>query len=1038
MLNMQEKLKECGIIVYYSYYVLINTYFIKMKVIMKILFLHLSDLHIQKNNDGNIFHSKKIVDSLNVLGHFDYAIIIISGDIAYSGSKNQYQQAWYWVSDLFINLQNRFHLKSKPIVLVVPGNHDVDLSLGDLGHGKIQELFRTNLMENQLATEYKKLQNFFNYSRGNSCCFKDPMYSQRLLVFEDFKIEANLLNSALFSTRDEEKGLHFFSPHIIEKLIEPTNADFVITVMHHSYHWFNENIKKQLEHVLLSKNSLIFFGHEHNLDALNISDCNGNSAHILAGGVLCKCGDWTTSEYYASVLDSCSLGYTLFGFKWDIEEKMYIHNNIIRSTTLPSKPSREKRLIPTANYLNTFFVDPHHNLAKDFSEYYVFPRLLKEEVNEKGLFNDITNENDLLNDLSEKKKIIISGHINAGKTALLKQLFKILSKSKVVLFCNTENISGNCKRLIKETFEGIYGTKEEDYIRFEQIPKEEKVLIIDDIDRIRVKDFNLFIEELEKNFEYIIYSTNKIMEFNLIERLKKVVMDDGSYQRYRILTFYSDKMQELILKIVKIKSPYDDTEKIAEILSSSLKKQRSLYNLDPEFIIQYTEFYYDHFKDAIQGDGLIFGKVFESNISNALKPYTTKKLSIDKIFIILDKIAYFIHSNKANAYPLKQMDLVKVIQEYNNKYARDKIDEIDFIQIVVNARILVQCGDGNQYKFRDRNQLAYFIAREIRRKYQMDHDNTDLYKIMEYSCFGINADILLFMTYITDDLNMLRDILDASRILTDDWKEFDFKNIPYLSNMNQLDVSAPDKDNRQEEEESVIEQERHRDNNRLDTIDIYDYKEQDIENLFYQLARAVSLLCIIARCLPNFEHMMEIPDKDLFVNSIYHLPYKIFFIWANEIEKNKDEVLEFLRNLPENDYFHEKKPSDEEILKLLQWDSISMLLDLINMSVLYSAKENSEVYFESFDYKSSITYSLVHLKVIGELGRIKDFITEVNKISDSEKSIMAQIMVKRIVRHILTHSKIISREDIQKLQDKFFNDQNAQKRLLIERAKNIQ
>ena len=54
---------------------------------MKILFLHISDMHI-KNKDGiNGFQIKKIADSINQLGAFEQILLIISGDIAYSGHR---------------------------------------------------------------------------------------------------------------------------------------------------------------------------------------------------------------------------------------------------------------------------------------------------------------------------------------------------------------------------------------------------------------------------------------------------------------------------------------------------------------------------------------------------------------------------------------------------------------------------------------------------------------------------------------------------------------------------------------------------------------------------------------------------------------------------------------------------------------------------------------------------------------------------------------------------------------------------------------
>ena len=60
---------------------------------MKILFLHLSDLHIKSDKAYCEFQIKKIIDSLRTAGSFDRLLFVLSGDIAFSGEKEQYRVA---------------------------------------------------------------------------------------------------------------------------------------------------------------------------------------------------------------------------------------------------------------------------------------------------------------------------------------------------------------------------------------------------------------------------------------------------------------------------------------------------------------------------------------------------------------------------------------------------------------------------------------------------------------------------------------------------------------------------------------------------------------------------------------------------------------------------------------------------------------------------------------------------------------------------------------------------------------------------------
>ena len=54
---------------------------------MKILFLHLSDLHLKTENAVSVFHIEKILDTLRETGKFDRMIMILSGDISFSKNK---------------------------------------------------------------------------------------------------------------------------------------------------------------------------------------------------------------------------------------------------------------------------------------------------------------------------------------------------------------------------------------------------------------------------------------------------------------------------------------------------------------------------------------------------------------------------------------------------------------------------------------------------------------------------------------------------------------------------------------------------------------------------------------------------------------------------------------------------------------------------------------------------------------------------------------------------------------------------------------
>lgn len=206
-----------------------------------------------------------------------------------------------------------------------------------------------------------------------------------------------------------------------------------------------------------------------------------------------------------------------------------------------------------------------------------------------------------------------------------------------------------------------------------------------------------------------------------------------------------------------------------------------------------------------------------------------------------------------------------MITEYNEEYG-DNIRASSFISKIVATGILTNDSSNKGSIFANRSQLAYFVAREINSRYQSTQDKSDLEYILRYSCFGINADILLFISYITDNTRVLQLILEMAKELTSEWEEFDFcENLPgFFKNGHNHEDELPSSNTAKNEERAIVANEREVDS-RLQTIEIYDYDESEAETLINQIIRALSLLSVISRCLPGFEHNMTSEMKNEFV-----------------------------------------------------------------------------------------------------------------------------------------------------------------------------
>ena len=1002
---------------------------------MKILFLHIGDMHIKDHNSVNSFQINKIADTLNSFSSFDKVVLIVAGDIAQSGTADQYYHAGHLIGKLIAAIKRRFKYRDKIDVLCVPGNHDLDHKGNPMTSEFLQGIRKVNSYEKHLPGELQKQEAFFNFAARNACFEDKSVFCRRILTYGDFTIEANLINSGVFSILEEDKALHYLPQHSLNDISTPTGAQFVITLMHHAPEWYTDAQKNSLEESIYAKSSIIFYGHEHYIGKKTVSYETSAPAIIQAGGCLCKNENWTESAFHVGVLDVETRDYTHVEYKWNSRQKQY-EQQAARNTQLPYKPSAEKALNITESFKSELLLDRKHDISPDFRDYYVFPRIQSEDRIGSGN-HEFTTEDSFIDEVLQKRKVLISGGYNSGKSTLLRKLFLRLSDmGYTVLLCDIENIRGKkADRIIRNCFEDIYGENPSDFQRYEQIPKEKKILIIDDIDQIKQNSFDSFLSQIGERFEYIIFASKQLIDLSLFERMKTQLKAVDSIYRYKVMPMYSDKRGELVMRIVALKAADPaSVPKTTKILTDAINAQRRFISLDPDFIIKYVEYYCNNVGDAVGGDSGVFSKVFEASLINAISKYQTTRLSVDKAFVLLSKVAHYVHFHKA--YPVSEHQIMMIVDQYNDDYGTS-VNGTDFINVVTQAKVLVFDELSTGYRFANKSYLAYYVAREVNSQYNDTGDDTDLQAILRCACFGINADILLFISYITDNIRILRLILHMVNEYTKDWAEFDFdNNMPqFLREERRHNVELPPPDAKQQEQQAEILAEKAAEQT-VQTVEIYDYSEDDIDIFANQLIRAVQLLTIVARCLPNFEHSMPKGDKEAFVKVIYSLPNKVFFLWASEADKEVDDIVQFFREQSQDYYARQKKLSDDDLIRVLQWASMSFLLDLYNLPVVYATKDSTIPYLSSFNYNASNTYLLEHLMMLERQAPADSFITESINAVKENKGFLFPTLVKRIVSHALVFRSDLDHSQIQQLQAKFFPKVETQRKLLVQRTQN--
>lgn len=128
---------------------------------MKLLILHLSDIHFQKREDYSEDKVESIIKAIKTVKDCSTVVIIVSGDIAHAGKCNQYNVSYKFLSALRSRMKKAFSLNDIPILLV-PGNHDIDYDRGSLSHKDLEMIYDEKKQDIELNNELNKMVAFYN------------------------------------------------------------------------------------------------------------------------------------------------------------------------------------------------------------------------------------------------------------------------------------------------------------------------------------------------------------------------------------------------------------------------------------------------------------------------------------------------------------------------------------------------------------------------------------------------------------------------------------------------------------------------------------------------------------------------------------------------------------------------------------------------------------------------------------------------------------------------------------------------------------
>jgi calcineurin-like phosphoesterase family protein len=263
-----------------------------------LLFLHLSDIHFSKSSNGTYDLDEDIRNQLmQDAGNFvstkgkSVQSILVTGDIAYSGKNEEYQHAKDWLT----NIASALNCPS-PIILLVPGNHDVDRAIyeNNIFFQKtvnsiincnsdseinmwLKKVYESQQSEDILFLPIKNY-NIFASEFGCELSHKQQFWECQFNLENDVTVNLRGLNSVIGSCNSDSRGHNLFlGSKQLELKSKPRSMN--ITLCHHPPDWLRD--RDQVHRYLSDRASIQLFGHKH---SQFLDDVNGK-LRITAGAM---------------------------------------------------------------------------------------------------------------------------------------------------------------------------------------------------------------------------------------------------------------------------------------------------------------------------------------------------------------------------------------------------------------------------------------------------------------------------------------------------------------------------------------------------------------------------------------------------------------------------------------------------------------------------------------------------------------------------------------------------------------------------------
>ncbi|MDN3224056.1 STAND family AAA ATPase [Pseudomonas nunensis] len=903
----------------------------------KLAVIHLSDIHIKSQNDSSLKKASIIASACFIdAREADECLIAITGDIAFSGSTEQYALAKKNLIDPIISALEKE--TGKPVYLsIVPGNHDCVL----IPKNTVRETLIEAIVETPTKAEDELIVNACADAQSNFFHFTDnylrpaeekhsKLFWQQSFHVGDNCIRISSLNAAWMSRLDEQQGQLVYPVSRFEpQLASPANLH--LALIHHPFNWYSQTAYQQLRKRLRLSCTAILSGHEHIGNIGSIEDQASGSSIFMESAALFP---------HEQGVDA---GFSVYLF--DLEKKEVTSRNyivetskVIMSEDVYTRNWSNETLIHGALNITPSFMttlnDPGGNFTHSAKE-----RLLLEDV---FVWPDIKIWKDddirtqrskparkLIENIIDSQKIIIYGDEKAGKTTLLYSFYRELiaqGYAPVYLPLGDVSISGlkDVERRIDKAISTQYCNPES----VRSLSKEKRILLLDDIDRIKsgIHTLPFILEHASKHFSGICISAASVFEItNLASSETTVALSE--YDSFELMKFGLKLRHQLIKKWCSISAISSKPEldnrinEVESIVNSVIGKQ--LVPEHPIYLLILLQSSEQHRHGEIQNSGLSF--YYQYLITKSLGEVGVKPKELDEHFNYLSILAWKFNDLQVKEIGKTELDLFN--REFSNRYI--SVDLSERLTLLTRARLLTKRGD--QYTFAYPYIYYFFIGRYLSKNL----DNPNIRAWVEESCKKLylrdRANAIMFLTHHVENRWVIDQVCQVLRDCFNEKHPIEFNgDTSFISDLveksSQLTLAPLDVDQNQDEVRELS------DNINTNTKEVEggDFDALSISSKWNLLHKTAEILGLI---LKNYYGSLERPHKQEMIKEVFDGPLRALRLLLEEIAT---DIPSFVNELKLAEQAANKRLSSEDAEKRVK-RKVFNVLGWVATSVVASA-----------------------------------------------------------------------------------------------------